>query len=59
MTDASQSLLSVATSVADHYRMLPEVEAVVLAGSYTSGAADQYSVVDMSVYSRAPVPLDR
>jgi predicted nucleotidyltransferase len=59
MADASQSLLSVATSVADHYRLLPEVEAVVLAGSYTSGAADQYSDVDMYVYSHAPVPLDR
>jgi hypothetical protein len=40
------------------YAALPMVEAVVLAGSRTSGLRDQTSDIDLYVYSHEPIPIE-
>jgi predicted nucleotidyltransferase len=55
---STRSPLSLASTIAGHYSRLPQVEAVVLAGSHASGAADQGSDVDLYVYLRAEIPVD-
>jgi hypothetical protein len=54
-----KSPLSVAQGVAYRYHSLPQVEAVTLAGSQTTGMADVDSDLDMYVYVRAEIPLAR
>jgi predicted nucleotidyltransferase len=49
--------LTLAHDIAASYAPLPEVEAVALAGSLTSGAADARSDLDLYVYTREEVPL--
>jgi predicted nucleotidyltransferase len=46
---------SLAAHIATQYGSLPGVEAVVLAGSQSSGMADPDSDIDLYVYSRAPL----
>jgi hypothetical protein len=52
-----KSLLSLTDDIVAGYSSLPQVEAVVLAGSQTSGAADQDSDIDLYVYSREDIPV--
>jgi len=52
------TLLSVAESLAADYAALPQVEAVVVAGSLTSQAVDQDSDIDLYVYSREPLAVE-
>jgi hypothetical protein len=49
--------MSLTNDIVAAYSKLPQVEAVVLAGSQTSGTADQDSDIDLYVYSRAEIPL--
>ena len=49
--------LSVAQAIADLFAALPQVEAVALAGSQTTGQAEPGSDLDLYVYSREPVPV--
>jgi predicted nucleotidyltransferase len=49
--------MSLTNDIVAAYSRLPQVEAVVLAGSQTSGTADQDSDIDLYVYSRAEIPL--
>lgn len=49
--------LTLAHSLAQRYAALPQVEAVALAGSQTSGAADHDSDIDLYVYVNADLPL--
>lgn len=49
--------LAVAQAIADLFAALPQVEAVALAGSQTTGVADAESDLDMYVYSDAPIPV--
>lgn len=51
------SLLSLTNDIVTGYSSLPQVEAVVLAGSQTSGTADQDSDIDLYVYLRAEIPV--
>lgn len=51
-------LLSVAESLAADYAALPQVEAVVVAGSLTSQAVDEDSDIDLYVYSREPLAAE-
>lgn len=46
-----------AHKIAQHYAALPQVEAVALAGSQTSGVADENSDIDLYVYLNAELPL--
>ncbi len=50
--------LVLAHAIAERYGKVPEVEAVVLAGSLTSGVADRGSDIDLYVYTRAEIPLE-
>jgi hypothetical protein len=52
-----KSLLSLTNDIVAGYSSLPQVEAVALAGSQTSGTADQGSDIDVYVYSRAEIPV--
>jgi predicted nucleotidyltransferase len=52
-----KSLLLLTSDIVAGYSSLPQVEAVVLAGSQTSGTADQDSDIDLYVYSRAEIPV--
>jgi hypothetical protein len=54
---STKSLLSLTDEIVAAYSRLPQVEAVVLAGSQTSGTADQDSDIDLYVYSRAEIPV--
>jgi hypothetical protein len=47
--------LAVADDLAARYAALAPVEAVALAGSWTAGAADAASDLDLYVYARAPI----
>lgn len=59
MPDTSpHSLLSMAQSVAASFSALPQVAAIVAAGSVTGGSADAASDIDMYVYHDAEIPLD-
>lgn len=49
--------LALAQRIADEYAALPQVEAVTLAGSQSTGMAQATSDLDMYVYVRAPIPL--
>ncbi len=51
------SPLTVAQTIANRYAALPQVEAVVLAGSQTSGVADPGSDIDLYVYLNADLPI--
>jgi predicted nucleotidyltransferase len=53
----TKSPLSLAKEIAARYGKLPQVEAVAIAGSQTSGTADQASDIDLYVYVRAEIPL--
>lgn len=57
MTNSPQSPLSVAQNIANRYAALPQVEAVALAGSQTSGVADSGSDIDMYVYITEEIPV--
>lgn len=50
-------LFNLANSIAQRYAELPQVEAVALAGSQTSGVADANSDIDLYVYVNAELPL--
>ena len=50
-------LFNLANSIAQRYAELPQVEAVALAGSQTSGVADANSDIDLYVYGNAELPL--
>lgn len=54
----SQTTLAVAQRIARQFGSLPQVEAVVLAGSWTSDFADAESDVDLYVYVTEDIPLD-
>jgi hypothetical protein len=43
--------------IAERFAAVPEVTAVALAGSATTGSGDVYSDYDIYVYANAPVPL--
>jgi hypothetical protein len=49
--------LSLASDIAARYSALPQVEAVALAGSQTTGMADQGSDLDIYVYVREEIPV--
>ena len=49
--------LAVAQEIADRFAALPQVEAVALAGSQTTGMAEPGSDLDLYVYSHQPVPV--
>jgi predicted nucleotidyltransferase len=49
--------MSLTNDIVAAYSKLPQVEAVALAGSQTSGTADRDSDIDLYVYSRAEIPL--
>jgi predicted nucleotidyltransferase len=49
--------LSLASGIAARYSALPQVEAVALAGSQTTGMADQGSDLDIYVYVREEIPV--
>jgi predicted nucleotidyltransferase len=51
--------IAVAEGIADCYRLLPQVRAVILAGSRTTSFANVDSDVDLYVYTETPVPLVR
>lgn len=51
------SSLPLAHTIAERYGRLPQVEAVALGGSQSSGAADQGSDLDLYVYQRAEIPV--
>jgi predicted nucleotidyltransferase len=48
---------SLASGIAARYSALPQVEAVALAGSQTTGMADQGSDLDIYVYVREEIPV--
>jgi hypothetical protein len=52
------SRLHLALNIAERYMQLPQVEAVALAGSQASDAADQDSDLDLYVYLRAEIPIE-
>lgn len=47
-----------ARGLAAHYAAIPQVLAVALAGSLTTGRADEHSDIDLCVYSREEVPVE-
>ena len=49
--------LALAQRIADEYAAFPQVEAVTLAGSQSTGMAQATSDLDLYVYVRAPIPL--
>jgi hypothetical protein len=49
--------LNLARSIASRYGALPQVEAVVLAGSQATGSVDQGSDIDLYVYLNGPLPV--
>jgi hypothetical protein len=54
---ASTARPQVTQNIARDYAAVPEVVAVVLAGSHGTGVADERSDIDLYAYSRTPVPL--
>lgn len=58
MKASTDPRLAVAHEVAHAFARLPEVEAVAVAGSLTSSAADARSDIDLYVYTSKEVPLD-
>ncbi|MCW5850820.1 MAG: DUF4037 domain-containing protein [Anaerolineae bacterium] len=56
-TQPTTDPLAVAQAVADLFAALPQVEAVALAGSQTTGVAEPGSDLDLYVYSREPVSV--
>ncbi len=58
MTDNTLSPLAVSQQIAAMYGALPQVEAVALAGSHTTGQAGPGSDIDLYVYVREELPVD-
>lgn len=58
MNDELRVPLELAERVAARYAALPQVEAVALAGSWTSGAAETDADFDLYVYIREEIPLE-
>jgi len=54
----TQLLPKLLERVASHYSSLPQVEAIVMAGSQTADTADQQSDLDLYVYTKLEIPLD-
>jgi hypothetical protein len=52
----SASLLEFAQNIADNYSLIPQVQAVVLAGSVAGESADHGSDIDLYVYSETQIP---
>ena len=52
------SPLALSQQIAAMYGLLPQVEAVALAGSHTTGHADPGSDIDLYVYLREELPVD-
>lgn len=50
--------VQLAQTTADYYASLPQVMAVVLAGSLSAGVGDAASDIDLYVYSAAEIPLN-
>ena len=46
-----------ARKVADFFRVLPNVEAIAIAGSHTSGSVDAASDIDLYVYQTSEIPI--
>ncbi len=54
---SEKSRLSLMDKIAARYSQVPQVEAVAVAGSQTSGAADDSSDIDLYVYLSSEIPL--
>ncbi|MBD2021561.1 DUF4037 domain-containing protein, partial [Leptolyngbya sp. FACHB-36] len=50
--------LQLAETIASRYSLLPQVEAVAVAGSQTANTFDQQSNIDLYVYIQAAIPID-
>jgi hypothetical protein len=58
MTDKNGStFLLLARQIADRYSSIPQVEAVVMSGSQSSGVADEGSDIDLYVYTQTEIPV--
>jgi predicted nucleotidyltransferase len=51
------SHLSLARQVAERFSVFPQVEAIALGGSLTTGVADRDSDIDLYVYTKETIPL--
>ncbi len=51
--------LILAKKIANNFSKIPEVEAVALGGSQATGVLDQHSDIDLYIYSKQVVPLDK
>ena len=50
--------ITLATRIAEQFKIVNGVEAITLGGSNTSGTIDKHSDVDLYIYSNKIVPLD-
>ena len=57
MIESTAPFLSLAAGIAARYSVLPQVEAVALAGSQATGVADRGSDLDIYVYVREEIPI--
>jgi hypothetical protein len=53
-----QEILSLAIAIADKFRAIPQVIAVTLAGSRTTGMANEASDYDFYIYVEEDIPID-
>lgn len=58
LNDPALKAMAVANRIARRFASLPQVEAVALAGSQTSGVSDEDSDVDLYVYVTEDIPLE-
>jgi predicted nucleotidyltransferase len=50
--------MALAQTIADEFAKLPEVQAVLLGGSHSTGKADATSDLDLYVFSRGEIPVE-
>jgi predicted nucleotidyltransferase len=48
---------SLAQTIAKRFEIFPQVEAIALGGSLTSGTTDQYSDIDLYIYTTKEIPV--